>query len=255
MHPQATDTELYGSGFFDEIESSSIASAEVIVPLVMKLVEPQSVLDVGCGRGAWLKVLERAGARDIAGVDGPHVNRDQLLIRPSQFAAIDLRNPSPLTRKFDLAVCLEVAEHLPASAALQLVSMLVAAAPVILFSAAVPGQGGTAHINEQWPEYWRKLFAERGYSLLDPIRPAVLLDRRVAWWYRQNVVMYCSAAALASHPSLKRHICEEDDPGIEWLHQYAVQNTLQELRRKTLEGTPAKGLAKAFWRRLWRRIF
>jgi SAM-dependent methyltransferase len=255
MPPQLSDIELYDSGFFDEMESFSIASAEVMVPLVMKLIAPRSVLDVGCGRGVWLKVFEREGVPEIAGVDGPHVNSEELLIQPSQFQGIDLRNPRPLERPFDLAVCLEVGEHLPASAAPRLVEMLAAAAPVILFSAAVPGQGGTAHINEQWPEYWRKFFAKAGYSLLDPIRPAVFLDRRVAWWYRQNVVMYCSTAALASHPPLQRHVCKEDDPGIEWLHQNAVQNMTAGLRRKTVEGAPAKELAEAALGRIWRRIF
>jgi SAM-dependent methyltransferase len=254
MRQQATDTELYGSGFFDQTESSSIASAEIIVPLVMRLVEPRSVLDVGCGRGAWLKVFEHKGVREIAGVDGPHVNRDQLLIRPSQFTPFDLRNPSPLEQQFDLAVCLEVAEHLPASAGTQLVKTLVTAAPVILFSAAVPGQGGTAHINLQWPRYWRELFAKEGYSLLDPIRPAVLLDRRVAWWYRQNVVMYCSAASLVNHPLLAGHICEEDDPGVEWVHRNTLQNAVVELQRKTVEAAPAKALGQAMLGRIWRRI-
>jgi SAM-dependent methyltransferase len=255
MHPQVTDTELYDSGFFDEVDSFAIASAEVIVPLVRKLIEAQSVLDVGCGRGAWLKVFERASVREIAGVDGPHVDRDQLLIRPTQFSAIDLRNPAPLGRQFDLAICLEVAEHLPASVASQLVEMLAAAAPVILFSAAVPGQGGVAHINEQWPEYWRGLFAEKEYFLLDPIRPAVFLDRRVAWWYRQNVVMYCSAAALASNPLLQQHVCAEDDFGIEWLHLSTILNTVSDLQRKTVGATPAKALGEEILSRIRRRMF
>jgi hypothetical protein len=250
MPSSLTDNELYSPAFFDREGTGMIASAEVIVPFVMKLVDPQSVLDVGCGRGAWLQVFERQGIRTIQGVDGPHVRRDQLLIRSELFIAMDLRNPTPIDGRFDLAVCLEVAEHLPASAAPQLVKMLATAAPVILFSAAIPGQGGTAHINEQWPWYWRQLFASHGYQLIDPIRPTILLDKRVAPWYRQNVVMYCSAAALESRPCLKSHLREEIDAGIEWVHWDTVQN----LARDLIMAASGKKLAGALLGRLWRRM-
>jgi hypothetical protein len=94
--------------------------------------------------------------------------------------------------RYDLAVCLEVAEHLPESSAADLVRALTAFAPVVLFSAAVPGQGGVGHINEQWPAYWKGLFEQHGFYRRDPIRPRIWTNERVHWWYRQNIFLFAS---------------------------------------------------------------
>jgi hypothetical protein len=84
-----------------------------------------------------------------------------------------------------------VAEHLPEDSAKSFVAALVGAAPVILFSVAIPNQGGTHHVNERWQSYWAALFAEHGYIALDCVRPAVFGDQRVELWYRQNILMFC----------------------------------------------------------------
>ena len=97
-----------------------------------------------------------------------------------------------LDQRFDLALCLEVAEHLPASSAPVLIESLVSAAPVVLFSAAVPEQGGVHHINEQWPSYWEKLFAERGLRKFDVIRPLIWNNCSIQPWYRQNLYLFTS---------------------------------------------------------------
>ncbi len=101
-----------------------------------------------------------------------------------------------------MAVCLEVGEHLPATAAPGLVQALTEAAPVVLFSAALPGQGGANHINEQWSWYWEELFAGQGFVRLDPIRPRVWRNPDVYWWYHQNTLLYAHRAALREHPKL-----------------------------------------------------
>ena len=116
---------------------------------------------------------------------------------------MDLSRPFKINGRYDLAICLEVAEHIPDEHSRDLVDALCAAAPVVLFSAAVPGQGGTGHINERWPEYWRERFEARGYRICDVIRPRIREDRRVVWWYRQNIVIYASEAGLAAHPALR----------------------------------------------------
>ena len=74
----------------------------------------QSVLDVGCGAGAWLTVWKSLGAETL-GLDGNYVRPEQLLISPGEFSAVDLSASFSLDRRFDLAQSLEVAEHLPAS--------------------------------------------------------------------------------------------------------------------------------------------
>ncbi len=163
------------------METGSLQSAEVVVPLVLALTRPRSVIDVGCGRGAWLRAFRNGGVKSIRGIDGDYVDAASLLIPQECFSAVDLNKPFELSGRYDLAVCLEVAEHLPAAMANVLVQQLTAVAPLILFSAAITGQGGTNHVNERPPSYWRELFEAHGFMLFDPIRPTILTDSRIEW--------------------------------------------------------------------------
>lgn len=201
-----SSTAVYDSTFFTNHLDGAIHSARVIVPLVLELAQPRSILDVGCGVGGWLSVFAENGIEEVRGVDGAYVEVDQLLIPRDRFTALDLSQNLQLPYKADLAVCLEVGEHLPTGQSAELVRALTESAPVVLFSAAVPGQGGTHHINEQWPSFWCQLFESRGFRKLDPIRRHIVHDRRVCWWYRQNVVMYASADALAANPRLRAEL-------------------------------------------------
>jgi SAM-dependent methyltransferase len=182
-------------GYFIRGADRSEASARKIVPCVLELVHPRSVVDVGCGVGAWLKIFGEFGIRDLIGVDAPYVPHEALRFDASRFVAADLTQPLKLGRRFDLAVSLEVGEHLRAEYARTLVASLTDLAPVVLFSAAPPGQGGIDHVNEQWPTYWAALFATHGYSPIDAIRDRVWDDPDVDWWYRQNTLLFASAHA------------------------------------------------------------
>ncbi|HUI20666.1 MAG TPA: methyltransferase domain-containing protein [Methylocella sp.] len=181
----------YTEAFYEGQQDGSVKSAQVVVPIVLSLFPAHSVVDFGCGVGGWLKEFESNGVSDYLGVDGDYVSRQLLKIPADRFRPLDLRNVGDLGRRFDLACSLEVAEHLPEDRAKSFVAALVKAAPVVLFSAAIPFQGGTDHVNEQWQSYWAKLFAEHGYLAVDCIRPAVFGDSRVEWWYRQNILVFC----------------------------------------------------------------
>ena len=183
-------SKIYSREFFDGQIAGSARSAEVIVPLVLSLTPIRSVVDVGCGVGPWAAEFLRRGVPDAWGIDGEHVDRSQLRIPVDRFLGRDLADATRLNRTFDLAVCLEVAEHLPPCRAHGLVSDLVALAPCVLFSAAIPGQGGTNHINEQYISYWADLFQNHGYDAIDPIRPHVYGNDSVEWFYQQNIVMF-----------------------------------------------------------------
>lgn len=178
-------------------------SAKVLVPLVAQLLRPTSVVDVGCSTGSWLAEFMAAGVTDILGFDGDYVDRSMLVIPAERFRAHDLRRPIPVDRRFDLAMSLEVAEHLPESAAAPLVRALTEMAPIVLFGAAIPGQGGTNHVNEQWQSYWVSLFRDRGYSPLDAVRPSLWTNTEVEPWYRQNTLLYASAHRIAQDPRLQ----------------------------------------------------
>jgi SAM-dependent methyltransferase len=177
-------------------------SADVVLPIVFSFVQPSSIVDVGCGTGSWIKAAEELGVTDAIGIDAPHVERTLLEFSQDSFIAHDLSVALRLDRTFDVALCLEVGEHLPRGSASVLVETLVRLAPVVLFSAAVPGQGGTSHTNEQWPEYWAKIFARHDYLAYDVVRSQIWRDDRVRYFYAQNALLYVRAAAAPSYTRL-----------------------------------------------------
>jgi SAM-dependent methyltransferase len=190
--PHGADTPtVYDETFYQSQQDGSVRSAEIVVPIVLSLFPCHSVVDFGCGVGGWLREFERQGVSDYLGIDGDYVSRHLFKIPADRFRPTDLRDVSDLGRGFDLACSLEVAEHLPEDRARSFVAALVKAAPVVLFSAAIPFQDGTGHLNEQWQSYWAKLFGEHGYVTLDCIRPVSHSDSRVRWWYRQNILVFC----------------------------------------------------------------
>jgi SAM-dependent methyltransferase len=180
----------YDKPFFEGLQAGSATSARYVVPEILKVFNIESVLDVGCGSGAWLREFGQNGVKTYLGIDGDYVDRQQLLIPPEYFRAVNLEKTFDVGR-FDLVCSLEVAEHLPLSSADGFVESLTRAAPVVVFSAAIPYQGGLHHINEQWQSYWATKFAGRGYIALDFIRPTIRHNEEIRVWYRQNILVYC----------------------------------------------------------------
>jgi SAM-dependent methyltransferase len=197
-------SDVYTPAYFEDFKSLSQSSAEVIVPMVMDLVSPASVLDVGCGLGQWLAAFHRAGVHEILGLDGPYVEADQLQIPKSAFRVQDVTKPFGIDTKFDLAVCLEVAEHIPESNAAPLIQSLTNSAAVVLFGAAIPHQPGKDHINCQWPDYWADLFTRHQFVPIDALRHQIWDNSRVAWWYQQNIVLYVQESGLSRYQRLER---------------------------------------------------
>lgn len=181
---------------------TSVPSAKEMVPEIVRLIDPVSVIDVGCGTGAWLSEFRARGVEDILGIDYD-VSEEDLLFPREKFLRVDLTRPFSIPRRFDLAVCLEVAEHLPVVSAHGFIGSLVRLAPVVLFSAAIPYQGGTHHVNEQWPEYWEGLFGAHGYAAIDCLRTEFWTNPNVAWWYAQNTVVFVQRDRISNYPVLE----------------------------------------------------
>jgi SAM-dependent methyltransferase len=162
-------------------------SPEEIVTFLLSFLKMNSVVDVGCGIGHWLVALKSKGTDDVLGIDGFHLDKSLFLLDQSQIRQFDLEQPFSLDRTFDLAICLEVAEHISPANAATLIESLTRLSDTILFSAAIPGQGGQNHINEQWPSYWQEKFAQFGFQLYDVIRPQIWWNTKIKSYYRQNI--------------------------------------------------------------------
>lgn len=215
-----SQTNLYGERFFSSHRAGSESSARRMAPMILEMAAARRVIDVGCGIGTWLRAFMDLGVSDVRGVDGPWVKPEQLLIPRERFISADLTRELAVgaEQTFDLAVSLEVAEHLPEASAGTFVASLTRLAPVVVFSAAAPMQGGTGHVNEQWPAYWAERFASHGYSAIDCLRRRVWNDPDVEWWYAQNTIVYASEAGLAKNPALRAAEVEKPEGIMPLIH-------------------------------------
>ena len=228
----------YSDQFYKNQQHGSRQSADQIVPLAIELAKPKSVVDVGCGVGTWLAAFAGHGITDVYGIDGDYVERNRLQISENRFRAHDLSAPIRLDRRFDLVLCLEVAEHLAEEHAATLIDSLVNLGPVVLFSAAIPYQGGTHHVNEQWPEYLARHFAAKGYVPVDCIRMKVWQNDSVEWWYAQNILLYVERAFLQANDALRREATS--NPPLSLVHpkRYLDAILMLRLAREAVEIVP-----------------
>nr|WP_314258048.1 class I SAM-dependent methyltransferase [uncultured Devosia sp.] len=188
---------LYPAGFYDNRRAHTAHAARRLLAALPSGLARTSVADIGCGTGTWLAAALHDGAQHAFGIEGDWVKPEMLDDPRIAFAPQDLeqRFTGP---NVDLAISLEVAEHLSPQRAQTFVADLVALAPAVLFSAAIPGQGGVGHLNEQWQSSWAALFATHGYLAYDVIRPAIWADEDIPAWYRQNAVLYLNAETAAA---------------------------------------------------------
>jgi hypothetical protein len=165
----------------------TLEGPQAAFPEIFRSGIPHSLLDVGCGTGTWLKVAMDCGIEELMGVDGVTIPPEQLLVPGNCFQVRDLTISWDLGRRFDAALCLEVAEHLDESHSGTLLDVLTRHSDIIIFSAACPGQPGQHHVNCQWPAYWQQLFNRRGYVCCDAVRWRIWEMEAVEPWYRQNM--------------------------------------------------------------------
>jgi SAM-dependent methyltransferase len=178
---------------YEDRHERTIYAAEAVLSSVQRVVpEITSAVDLGCGVGTWLHVLKQRGATELCGVDGGWVSKEHLKIRTDEFIEHDLSTDTwlDIDRAFDLAISLEVAEHLPYNSSGKFVELLTKLSDFVLFSAAIPGQGGVNHINEQWPNFWISLFENRDFVCFDVIRKNLWNDEAIPLWYRQNALLF-----------------------------------------------------------------
>jgi len=189
------------------MSKSSNSSARFLVPFLIQNLDFSSVIDIGCGDGQFINEFIRHEIFNVKGIEGKWI-LDSLDIAEAPWLQIaDLTEEISFKSQFDLAICLEVAEHLEEEYSDTLIRNLTRASDVVFFSAAIPGQGGTNHVNLQYPDYWAKKFAEQGYFLEWDPRKLLWGNRKVAPWYQQNCLLYKKCAdsntAVVIPPKLK----------------------------------------------------
>ncbi len=184
--------EMYNDDFYERQVSGSYQSAKIYLGHLNTFLTIKSVADIGCGRGPWLKASKELGALTLIGFDGGWNSHANMIENTVTFRSCDLNHlETNETEKLDLAISLEVAEHLEPSSALSFVKSLTYLSDVVLFGAAYKGQGGTNHINEQPPSYWASIFMEEfDFVPFDLFRPIFWGDDRIEYWYRQNTFLY-----------------------------------------------------------------
>lgn len=197
---QEVDHE-YQSKYYDYINAGSLASAKVICPIIINWFKPTSLVDIGCGAGAWCSIWKSSGIPNVIGVDGSYVETDSLLIEESSFIRQDLSQSFTLDKNFSLATSLEVAEHIPEAKADIFLNNITQCSDIIVFSAAPPGQGGEFHVNEQPLQYWKSKFEKQGYCCFDPLRKKIYKNNNIEPWYRYNTLIYIKKTITDQIPS------------------------------------------------------
>jgi SAM-dependent methyltransferase len=215
----------YDEAFYASIEASAQTAAREIVPLILEDLRPTSVIDVGCGEGSWLAEFLRLGVENVQGVDGPSALSERLKIPTERFRVADLERGLEISGKYDIALCLEVAEHLSPDAGARLLDALCGCTSYVVFSAAVPMQGGSHHVNEQWLDYWIERFEKRGFEAIDSFRPRIVFNLNISWWYRQNLVLFVEAGR-APDVRARLGIPSQSVVRQEWVHAETVGRML-----------------------------
>ena len=184
--------KLYSHKFYDNQVTGSYRSAKKYISILWPLYKPTSVVDVGCGRGTWLKAFKDNGVETLVGYDGSWNSQEKMADKAIIFNGVDLNKPfiNIDNERFDLAMSLEVAEHLEPSSAELFIESLTKLSDVVLFGAAFTQQGGTNHINEQPHTYWADIFSRFDYTPFDLFRPIVWGDKDIEFCYQQNTFLY-----------------------------------------------------------------
>jgi SAM-dependent methyltransferase len=217
----------YDFNFYkDRHSETSYAATRIFSELVKIIPMPQRVLDVGCGIGTFLKIAEEMGAVEIKGIDGEWVPKDLLVIPRENFSCLDFTelkknsqsNGFETNKSFDLCLSLEVAEHLPPDLADDFVRFLTSNSPIILFSAAIPKQGGRGHLSENFPSYWVKKFERNGYFVVDCLRSSIWTDRAIPVWYRQNLLVFIDSALITNSSKSPWHYFSNQKAPLDVVH-------------------------------------
>ncbi len=181
---------IYSKNFYRTRHQDTKYAAHKILSILKNILPLRSIVDFGCGTGTWLLAAENLGFKELEGYEGNWLNKSMYKCNKATLTTHNLEDKINTIKRYDIALSLEVAEHLSAKRAHSFVEELCNIANIVLFSAAIPGQGGTHHINEQWQSYWVKKFNENNFSAYDVVRPKIWNDPKISFWYKQNILLF-----------------------------------------------------------------
>lgn len=235
------DGKIYNKKFHANREENTRKSATSILKIILSIYDVKSVCDVGGGIGVWDKeyIIQRGNAQhDVLLLDGDYIKSNDLVIPPNLFQVTDLEKPFESSRRFDLAISLEVAEHLRPQRAEGFVHDLTKLSDVILFSAAIFKQGGKGHLNEKPVSFWKDIFEKYGYIAFDVIRPNVQNDKDVLSWYKNNILVYVKKGS----PYVEKFASVKCPPVIDYIVPDLYLPKAKELER----------IHGSIWGKLWK---
>ena len=121
------------------------------------------VLDAGCAMGLLVEALVARGI-DAHGVDISEYAIAQAAPAVAGRCLVrSLNSADAFDGRYDLIVCIEVLEHMPADEARAALAGICAHTSDVLFSSSPTDFGETTHVNVQPPEAWAEAFAREGF--------------------------------------------------------------------------------------------
>lgn len=181
---------MYDKLYYQKHEKGSYYSAISILEFILSFYNFNSLVDLGCGMGTWCKAASDLGVKYILGIDQHEYEQEYMLIDDRNYMKFDLKNELDNYGKFDIAVSVEVAEHIDSAYVNTFIRNVCSQSNIVLFSAALPFQGGTGHINEKKCSFWKQQFNKYGYEIIDCIRPHFWDNSKLEIWYRNNCVLF-----------------------------------------------------------------
>lgn len=196
LERSAAHDEIYDRPYYERSAAAKRVTMQHIADSIVRDTAPETLVDVGCGGGFLLAALAERGVTCF-GLEYSQAGIELCGSAGLQVRQFDLEHDTFAGGPFDVAVSMEVAEHLPASVADRFVDLLAGVAPLVVFTAARPGQVGTDHVNEQVPEYWITRFAARGLAPYEALAASWQDEWKrlgVIECYRDNLMVFARSA-------------------------------------------------------------
>jgi len=169
------------------LHNEELPFAKRLTSWIKDNLNPQKVLDLGCGPGTYVECFRDQGVNAIGYDTDVRVKDKNYLVCKSLF---------DVDETGDVVLCMEVAEHIDSSENLNIVQSMtktLSTGGILIWTAAKPGQGGVGHINCQNKIYWEALFATQSLKRCLDIEEQLadsMKDGYHMGWFVQNLLVY-----------------------------------------------------------------